>query len=112
MGCCGSRDKDKLKNKCDDILIEKKLEIKREANENIGFGVLYSVACVTTSIIASISGQPELIPGSVITGASGIYYFNKARELNDDISDIEFEINRRKNAEVKIINMGNKVIPI
>ena len=114
MGCCGSRDNDKYKykNKCDDILIEKKLKIKREANENIGFGVLYSAACVTTSIIACVGGQPELIPGSVITGASGIYYFNKARELKDDISDIEFEINRRKKAEVKIVNIGNKVIQI
>lgn len=112
MGCCGSRDNENFKYKCDDILIEKKLVIKKEINENTGFGIIYSVACVTTSIIAGVGAQPELIPGSVITGVSGIYYFNKARELKDDISDIEIEINRRKNAEVKIVNMGNKVIPI
>ena len=112
MGCCGSRDNNIYHNKCDDTLIEKKLEIKKEINENIGFGVLYSVACVTTSIIAGVGAQPELIPGSIITCASGIYYFNKARELEDNISDINTELDNRKDAEVKIVNFGNKIIPI
>tara|TARA_B100001287_G_C22625344_1_gene502228 strand:+ start:638 stop:976 length:339 start_codon:yes stop_codon:yes gene_type:complete len=112
MGCCGSRKKNSYKTKCDDILIEKKIELKKEIRENIGFGVLYSVACGATCIIAGAGGQPELVPGAVITGSSGIYYFNKVRELNDDIKDLEFELNKRKDAEVKIINIGNKVFSI
>jgi hypothetical protein len=112
MGCCGSRKNNNYKIKCDDILIEKKLEMKKEINENIGFGVLYSVACGATCVISAVGGQPELVPGAVITGSSGIYYFNKVRELNDDIKDIEIELDKRKDAEIKIINTGNKVFSL
>ena len=81
MGCCGSRDKDKFKNKCDDILIEKKIEIKREANENIGFGVLYSVACVTTSIIASVCRNPHAHRDRAFIGQSKFCTANSLHKL-------------------------------
>lgn len=106
--CCTKR-KDLGKVTDTKLLNEKKTLIRSRCG-NASFGLTYIGSTVIMIIVIASGGTATLAISAVVTGVGAIYYIYETIVQTNEITQINQELNRRRTAEVSVIDIGKFVI--
>lgn len=106
MSCLGRRHAQHIKKKACISLHRKINKLKRERMWSGSFAVLQTSATVIMVVVVAAGGPGTLIVSVILTTAGALYqmwdYYEKGRE----IQEIEAELSKRDDAEVRLVSVG------